>query len=455
MTPDLRAGLAVLLLVTLGKLGLAAHHDLLADEAYYWVWAQRPAWGYYDQPPLIAWALALMAPFETPLGLRLPGVLLGAFAPLLLLPWAGDRALWLVWWAALPPLCWLGLFATPDALLLPLWALALAGALRGGRGWLLCGLATGLAFLTKHNGIAALPLLLLAAEPAERRQPWPWLGMGLAALLAAPNVAWNALHGWVTVGFQLREGLVHPHPPGLLGPVQVVLQQLGVVTPIAAVAGLVWLVRPRTGSRTERMAWFSAAPLLGFFVLAAMGGPPDAHWPAPAWIGVGLGLSHAGDRLRRAAWLGVSLALTLDVLLAVHSVHPLVPLPEDPGDRLREGALLAEQVERWVVPEGGGGLEGVVILTERYQEASLLAWHGLPARAAPDCGRPDQYDLWPQDPPDEAWFVRPATSGPHLCTDDAYAKEGPWLLLGVDDRGRTVGRWQLFRLVRAGIAPPG
>lgn len=442
MSWDLRAGCAALAAATAVKLALAAHHDPMADEAYYWVWSLRPALGYYDQPPLTAWVLAVARQLgDHALALRLPGILAGALAPLLLLPHARRPGLFLLWCAALPPFFWLGLFATPDALLLPAWALALAGALRGGRGWLFAGLGAGLAFLAKHSGAAVLPLLLLAADPAERRGRWPWLGLALAVALAAPNLAWNAAHGWVTVGFQLGEGLLHPRAPGWAGPLQVFGQQLGVVTPVAAIAGLAWMARPPRG-RVDRMLWATSAPLLAFFALAAIGGPPDAHWPAPAWIGVGLGLSRAAGRLPRLAGAGALLALAFDALLAVHASRPLLDLPLDPGDRLREGRALARRVEPLLAERP------LPVFTERYQEAALLRWHlGVPARTWPGCGRPNQYDLEPVTLPEAAWMVRPATSGPDLCTDrDRPVRMGPVELLGVDRGGRRVGRWQAFRI---------
>src|SRR4051812_32974266 len=41
----------------LGTLGL------FADESQYWLWAQRPGWGYYSKPPFVAWAIALSTYF--------------------------------------------------------------------------------------------------------------------------------------------------------------------------------------------------------------------------------------------------------------------------------------------------------------------------------------------------------------------------------------------------------
>ena len=53
----LAAGLLVAALAV--RLGVAATWGLLADEAYHWAWSQELAWGYYDQPPLIAVVLAV------------------------------------------------------------------------------------------------------------------------------------------------------------------------------------------------------------------------------------------------------------------------------------------------------------------------------------------------------------------------------------------------------------
>ncbi|HVJ64644.1 MAG TPA: hypothetical protein VM901_05265 [Bdellovibrionota bacterium] len=68
------------------RLWLAAFSGVHPDEAYYWVWSLKPALGYYDHPPMIAWVisasrnLAALLPFQftgqnaiisTQMGLRL------------------------------------------------------------------------------------------------------------------------------------------------------------------------------------------------------------------------------------------------------------------------------------------------------------------------------------------------------------------------------------------------
>src|SRR6202008_206361 len=35
----------------------AGSTELFDDEAYYWMYSNYPAWGYFDHPPMIAWVI--------------------------------------------------------------------------------------------------------------------------------------------------------------------------------------------------------------------------------------------------------------------------------------------------------------------------------------------------------------------------------------------------------------
>ncbi len=424
------------------------------------MWSLRPAGGYYDQPPLIAWVLAAVRAVagQSPLALRLAPIAMGVLGAVVLLESARDRGLLLLWWVAIPPLAWLTLFSTPDAFLLGAWAVGLAAGIRGGWGWLLAGLAAGLASQAKYTGFALYPLLMIGAGSTGIRDRRVWAGLALAAAIAMPNLAWNASNDWVTFRFQLGEGLLSPRAPGLFGPPIQIASQLAVVTPVAAVAGLAWLgmsareVLAGSAEVADRMCWWTAAPLLVFFAVAAVGGPPEAHWPAPAWIGIGLGLARF-RRLSRAAWTGAWFGLLCSIGLTIHGVKPWLSLPKDPGARLTEGPIIASVVGRFSLPNGVAawdpGVDAAIpVYTERYQEAAFIHYYtGIDARVLPGCGRPSQYDLWPRDLPDAALMVRPATRGDALCSDGIWPeRSAPHQIDGVDVFGRRVGRWQIFEV---------
>ena len=456
---------------------MAGAWDPIADEAYHWTWSRALALGYYDQPPLIAWTLAASeaALGSSPLAMRAVGVCGWAAAVALLAPFARRKGAWGVWCFGLAPFAVLTLLAVPDALLLALWAVALAGAARGGRGWWGAGVAAGFAAMSKYTGLVLLPLLIAGARPEERRTRDPWIAVAIAAAIAAPNLWWNTQHGFVSVRFQVAEGLWHPHAPGAWGPLRQLGEQLLVIGPVAALAGVAWIVGAarRWGrlDRIDRLCLATSAPVLALFALAAIGGPPEAHWPAPAWIGVGLGLARAGRNAARAACVGACISAIATGALIVHATAllPWIPKAIDPATRLTEGRALAHAIAARVDIAG----PPEIVFAERYQEASLIAWHAarsgwrIEATTLPGCGREDQFDLrrgsnragggehqdLPLLPlPPTAWFVRPSTGGPPTCVAPWYDRiDGPERIAPTDGSGRSVGPWDLFSL--AGPSP--
>lgn len=450
---------------TLIKFVAAAHWSLLADEAYYWVWAQNLDWGYYDQPPLIAWMIAgttrLLGSSE--IAVRAGALTCGMVATLLTLSVSKDKGIGVLWWFGVPSLTWLTWTATSDAPLLAAWALAFVGAAKGGRWWLLAGLGAGLAINAKYTGFAVLPLLLLGAGSKDWRTVWPYVGAGLAGILVLPNIIWNAQHDWVSFRFQFSEGLAGDVAPGLSGIGVLALDQILVLTPFIALAAGVWVIgsapqhlrgiwRGEDSDRIERLAWYTVAPLILFFVVAATQSTPEAHWLAIAWVGLGVGLSYSEGVLRKLVGIGLWLGVIANLSLGLHAVSPFLPF-DIAGQRFTEGPLIADGAAAWVFPEGvswspDNGDKATTLYTERYQEAALIHYYlGVAAHKHPDCGRPDQYNIWPVPASKHAIFLRPATREyGSLCTDERYTRKGPFRYDVVDTFGRRGHRMQVFVL---------
>jgi 4-amino-4-deoxy-L-arabinose transferase-like glycosyltransferase len=207
--------------------------DLHFDEAQYWVWSRTPDWGYFSKPPLIAWVIAATTAVfgNGEWAVRLAAPLLhasGAWAVFALARRAyGERAgFWAgTLWLTLPAV-WLSSFViSTDAVLLPLWTIALYCFWRlkekPSFTWAaLMGLSLVLGALAKY-AIVFFPLCLgLAAvwTPSARRALLCWRG-ATAALVAlavlAPNLIWNAQHKFETVAHtasnaNLGASLFHP-----------------------------------------------------------------------------------------------------------------------------------------------------------------------------------------------------------------------------------------------------
>ena len=79
-TPLGKAAL-IALAATLARALATVGLELYADEAYYWLWSLRPAPGYFDHPPMVAWLIGLSsAVLPGELGVRLPFLLCGGLA---------------------------------------------------------------------------------------------------------------------------------------------------------------------------------------------------------------------------------------------------------------------------------------------------------------------------------------------------------------------------------------
>ncbi len=201
----------------------------LPDEAYYWLWGQRPALGYYDHAPLQAWLLGLSAKLLgwNLFALRVPTLLTSAALAGLLLHFGRG------WSADKPGTGLLLFFASPlvfvftsivfhDHLMLVfvvlaagLFARVLDKAAAGESVTLpLYGaaLALGLAGLSKYNavflGLAfALTAALHGSYRSLFRNPHLYLAGALALILQTPVLVWNITHDFASFRYNLSDRL--------------------------------------------------------------------------------------------------------------------------------------------------------------------------------------------------------------------------------------------------------
>lgn len=185
------------------------------DEVYMLAIGRRHLeWGSADQPPLAPALAALMdaiAPGSV-VALRLPAVLATAgavvVAGLIARELGCDRRAQGFTAAAQATVLWTALaghWLTPYTLepvqwLTMVWLLIRWVRLRDDRLLLVLGAVAGIAALTKFQALLLSAVMLLAVAvvgPRELlRRPLLWAGVGIAAAIAAPTVAWQYTHGW-------------------------------------------------------------------------------------------------------------------------------------------------------------------------------------------------------------------------------------------------------------------
>ena len=406
------------------RVAAAALVPLAPDETYYWEWSRRLAAGYLDHPPVIALFVraGTLVLGATPLGVRIGSVLAGALASVALVcasrGLGGDRAmLCAAAIIACMPLAQIGLaLATPDAPLLLFWSLALAAlilVLRSGRttreralAWALFGLALGCALSSKYTALLlasglAIALIMHRSLRPTLATPAPYLALAIALLVFAPNVMWNARHGWVSFGYQFTHGLAAHRGTALQHELRLLGAQVGLVTPLLlAMLGAAVYDALRLRNDPLRIAFAIIASVTWlFFVATALRAAVEPNWQAPAYLSaIVLAASARAQPSRAFLRAGLALAALTTLAIYAHAIIPFVPVNPalDPTEAGFGWGTLASRVDaaRADAPRNATAWIG----GERYQEASELAFHlaDHPVTFAIDVqGRPNQYDLWP------------------------------------------------------------
>lgn len=419
-----RHTLGIILGATALRLMLAAWLPLVADEAYYWEWSRRLAFGYFDHPPVIAWLVACGTALfgDSTLGVRFFSVMCGAVTAFALADVAerlagAAAARFAALLLAVTPFTVSFVLATPDAPLLAAVAVTLASMVHATDSaasaresllaWISAGVAIGLAMASKFTAVL-VPMgatLAIALHPTLRQQlrrPGPYAAVAVASLVMLPVLLWNANHEWIAFRFQLGHGLASTTRGSwwqreleLLG------GQVGLVTPMLFVL-LVGVIHRHLRTRTDAQRFLlalAAAFGLGFFVYSATRRGVEANWPAIGWLPA-LALLAAMQMATRTAWERRALWLSggLTALALAHVAVPFLPIPprKDPAARLRGWESLAAAVRN----EGNTAATGTrFVAAARYQEAAFIAWHDSlhpDVGAVNLLGRRNQYDIWPR-----------------------------------------------------------
>lgn len=330
------AGLTLLRVAGLVLTPLSLH----PDEAQYWTWSRTLDWGYFSKPPLVAWAIAATtAAFgNDPWAVRLsaPFLHLGAATALFMLGRRlyGDAGGWWagVSWLLIPGVWLSSALITTDALLLPIWSLALFTTWRWteSRHWnwaLATGVLIGAGALAKYAMFffpACLALAALWLAPVRRAVlSTQTLGAGgAAALVVAPNVWWNVTHDFETLTHTAANANLSGdlfNPDQLLAFIGDQFAVAGVLA-VALVMVLVAFARERIAldDRARFLIAFAAPPLL-FMIAQALISRAHGNWAAvayPAVIVLVAGI-FAGTRLLRWGNIAHGVLFTFFMMLAL------------------------------------------------------------------------------------------------------------------------------------------
>jgi 4-amino-4-deoxy-L-arabinose transferase-like glycosyltransferase len=246
-------------------------------------------------------------------------------------------------WAALayalmPGTSFSSLLITTDVPLLFFWALALLALAELRRkatvAWsIVFGAAIGFGFLSKYAMLyfvlgAALALLPSAPGRALLFSRWGAIAAAAFAVVFAPNVVWNAMHSFATVGHTASNanwGAEKLFNLAKLG--EFIAAQAGIMGPVAAgivVWGLIRGWRDRDWSSTDTLLLSLSLPVLAIVAAQAFISRANANWAAPAFVALTILVAAWGVRRGLGKILAANLGLNalVAVLLAALAVSP-------------------------------------------------------------------------------------------------------------------------------------
>ncbi|HVN20110.1 MAG TPA: glycosyltransferase family 39 protein [Dongiaceae bacterium] len=380
LVPVLALGSVVLHFLSRNRYGF------FRDELYYIACGNHLAFGYVDQPPLVAVIARLsslllgnsLAAFRVFPALAGAGLVVltgcmtrelggGRFAQGLASIGVLLAPIYLAFGSflsmnAFEPLFWMGC------------AYILVRILTGGdtRLWLLFGAVAGFGLQNKHTtlvfGFGIVVGMMVAGNWKQFRCKWFWLGGLLAFLLFLPNLIWEAQHHWPQIEVVRNCQTLKNTPVSVLGFIgEEVLFFNPVALPIIVV-GLGWLVLSRRGRRFRTIGW---AFLIVITVVIALRG--KSYYPVPFFSillaagGVGCEtLLRNRNRLRRGyvAMLAISGAVMLPF------GTPILPL----GMLLRYQSLLPMENAVKMEHDSAGEVHQLY--------ADMMGWEGMVATVA-------------------------------------------------------------------------
>ena len=238
--------------------------------------------------------------------------------------------------------------------------------------------------LENKQTVAVLILAVLAGLMLTRREVLagrgPWLAGLVAVAFWAPNLLWDATHGWANLQMAAAEA---SNQGGAVGSAaQLPLLAFLLAGPLLIgvwVRGLRWLWRD-PAARAQR--WLGVVPLVAVVVFTSGGGKP--YYSAPALVGLfaagAVAIERAlGRRRSRAPW---ARPVTLGLAIASAAVIALPLLPPAAASALRP--VDQEVIETYGWPQFTAQVAvatralpvGTVVFTSNYGEAGAFSRFG-------------------------------------------------------------------------------
>ncbi|HEY5771263.1 MAG TPA: glycosyltransferase family 39 protein [Chitinophagaceae bacterium] len=379
-------------------LAQSASTELIADEAYYWVYSRFPAWGYFDHPPMIAFLIKSgYAIFHNELGVRLICALLSTMTILITESLIERKNPFLFYTIVLSigVLQIAGFLAVPDTPLLFFTALFFYTyrSFIKNTNWkntLLLAIAISLLFYTKYHGILIVLFTFLSNTRLFTR--WQtWLAGFFVLILYCPHLFWQWDHDWVSFRYHLFESNVSTYKFSYT--TDYLLGQVLLAGPLAGFilfpAAFIYKVK----TQTEKALKFTLIGIYLIFLVSSFRGKVEVNWTMPAMIPL-IVLSHQFI-LDKISWIKPLRIIAFVSLLLIIAVRIYLVVDIGPDNSTR-GRFRNKAWAKTIAEKTG---DTPVVFYNSYQRTSLFWFYsGKPSHSHNSYSdRKSNYNFWPTE----------------------------------------------------------
>ena len=342
------------------QLATANRYGYFGDEMYHMACGEHMAWGYVDQPPLIAvfawltrhlfgtslFAIRLFPAMASFVLVWLTGVLArelggGRFAQALAALCSACAGVYLILghlftMNVFEPLLWMGC------------AYVVIRIVKTGdqRLWLWFGMLAGIGIENKYSmavfGFAIVVGLVLTPERKAFKSPWIWIAAVIAFLIFLPNLLWNVQHHFPFL--ELMRNIRASGRDLAFTPLGYIKAQVFLMTPVTFpvwLLGALYFIFWKTGKPFRVLGWAFVTVLVVFIVLHG-----KDYYSAPVYPMVFAGGAIAVEQLshrRGMRWLAP--ALVALIVAGTVALMPLFSPVLSPEEFLRYQAKLPFQIQ--------------------------------------------------------------------------------------------------------------
>ncbi len=380
-------------------LAQSASTELIADEAYYWVYSLFPAWGYFDHPPMIAlmikWGYSL---FQNELGVRLICVLLSVLTISITESLTDRKNPFLFYTIVLSigTLQIAGFLAVPDTPLLFFTALffyCYRYFVKNNtwQGAFLLGVSVVFLFYTKYHGLLIVLFVLLSNLKLLLR--WQtWLAGVFVLALYAPHLYWQFQNDWVSFRYHLFESNVSAYRISYT--TEYFLGQILVAGPLAGFILLPAAFFYKAKPDFEKGLKYTLLGIYIVFFLSSFRGKVEANWTMPVLIPL-IVLSYQFLN-NRPAWVKPFRIVAFVSLLLIMAGR--IYLVEDigPANSIKKRF---QHNKEWALAIAKETSNNPVVFLNSYQRSSLFWFYsGQPSHSLNSwMERKNNYNFWPTE----------------------------------------------------------